>query len=566
MAKLQVQTSQATSPQIEAWQHGEIWRGVDEISISLGDAHWYGGGGLVHQQWPLEKTAMYSSPFITSDNGRTGLLGIIHPFWWNSNGGGVLVEGDELEVGFNAPLHGEPPKHSFTDIAPLHMRPQLAEGIETTHQLTIKGENLTVRFFECENPRQVVEAYWEITKISPPPPDYVIEKPLWTTWAHFKNNISHEKVVGFAQKIIDYGFGGSIFGIDAKWQDEFGNTRFDLQKFPDPAQTIATLHEMGLHVTLWCVPFFMESSAHFKPALELEYVIQNPDGSPYIGTWWEGKAAFLDVTNPTAMQWHLDNLNTLATIVNLDGFKFDAGEAMFYDIPNTTRHHQGAANYATRHYIENAAKRFAWSDSRSGWFTQAQPMLFRQWDKSTRWGFDNGLASVITQAITLNLLGYPYSFADMIGGNQYGEDVPTAELLIRWAQAVAPMPIIQFSIAPWEHGEECAQICARYAQLHHDLAGLNKSLASKQVPIIRPLWWIAPHDEAALVCDDQYLIGDELLVAPVIQDGARQRDIYLPAGTWASYWNQAEKHQGGQWLRNYPTPLDVLPLFVKVGE
>lgn len=563
--KIEIDYHSPYDVQEEAWEHGFIWRGVDEIFIELGSDHWYGGGGLLHQQWPLEKIAMYPAPFITSDNGRTGLLGILHPFWWNSKGGGVLVEGDEVEVGFNAPLHGEPPDHSFSAAAPFDIRPQLAAGIETTQQLCIKGKNLTLRFFECNDPRQVVEAYWKLLKIAPPPADYVIEKPLWTTWAHFKNHISHDKVLDFARQMVEHGFSCSILGIDAKWQDEFGNTRFDLEKFPNPAQTIAALHERGLHVTLWCVPFFMETSAHFKPALELGYVIKNLDGTPYIGTWWEGKAAFLDVTNPDAMRWHLDNLERLAKEINLDGFKFDAGEAMFYDIPNTVRHHSGAPNYATRHYIENAAQRFAWSDSRSAWFSQSQPMLFRQWDKATQWGHDNGLASVITQAMTIHLLGYPYSFPDMIGGNQYGEDKPTDELLIRWTQAVAPMPIIQFSIPPWEQGEACTTICARYAQLHGDLAGLNKLLARQQVPIVRPIWWLAPQDEAALVCDDEYLIGEELLVAPVMKEGARQRDLYLPPGTWASYWDDSEQHIGGQWLRDYPAPLDVLPLFVRVS-
>ncbi len=127
------------------------------------------------------------------------------------------------------------------------------------------------------------------------------------------------------------------------------------------------------------------------------------------------------------------------------------------------------------------------------------------------------------------------------------------------------MPIIQFSIPPWKFGDECAEICAQYAHLHGKLNHRQRSLIEQQVPIVRPVWWIAPADEVSLTCDDEYLIGNSLLVAPVISEGARARDVYLPAGTWRSYWNLNELHEGG-WLRNYPAPLDVLPLFERLSE
>lgn len=560
---LQVHHVLPETPRVEVWKYGVLWHDVDEIDIALGDAHWYGQGGLVHQQYPLEKLAQYPAPFITSDNGATGLLGILEPFWFSSNGAGILVGADDFVTSFNAPLQGRPHDHSFTQPAPLSERPRLVEGIVTDGLLRIHGKNMIIRFFCLSNPREVVEAYWEGLQLSPPPPDALLEKVLWTTWAHFKNDISHEKVVAFAEKIVHYGFNCGVFGIDAKWQDEFGSTRFDPVKFPDPAATVEALHALDMKVTLWAIPFFHPQTEHYQTALERGYTLKRRDNSPYIRDWWEGQAALLDVTSRKAMRWHLDNLQALAEAVGVDGFKFDAGEAMFYAMRDV----QLAAhpNQANRLYIEQIAKRFAWSDVRSGWRNQAQPMLFRQWDKSTGWGFDNGLASCITGAITLNLLGYRFSFPDMIGGNLYGSQAITAELLIRWTQAVAPMPIIQFSLAPWDYGEECANLCARYARFHSELSARTRQIASEPTPIVRPLWWIAPTDEAALVCNDSYLIGDDLLVAPIIEEGARARDIYLPNGRWRSYWNGEEIHEGGVWLRDYPAPLDVLPLFERVG-
>lgn len=555
-------------PSIDTWAHGEVWRGVDEIAVELGSAHWYGAGSLVHQQWPLEKLAQFEAPFLTSDNGHTGLLGFLVPLWFTSDGTGVLVEDcDDLTVGFNAPQTGAPPEHSFWQPAPNAQRPQLAEGVETNGLLTIKGKGMTVRFFTLESPRAVVEAFWGMIDHAPAPEAEHFEKPMWTTWAHFKNDISHENIMAYLAELEKHGFACGTFGIDAKWQDVFGNTRFDPAKFPDPQATVDAFHERGIKVTLWCMPFVREDSEHFEAAKARGYLIKEAGSdNPHIGVWWEGLAGLLDVTNPDVLAWHLDNLQRLAAQYGIDGFKFDAGEGMFYNLPGTRRHDARPLNRSATHtYVQHVSARYPGSDTRSAWWNQGAPMIFRQWDKTTVWGYDNGLASCITQGLTLNMLGYPYHFPDMIGGNEYYEEPIDAELMIRWTQAVAPMPIIQFSIAPWRFGDECAAECARFARLHGELAPRHVANAAAGGPLLRPLWWLE-NSEAAFTCADEYLVGDDLLVAPVIEKGAVSRDVYLPAGTWRSYWDASEVHAGGGWLRDYPAPLDVLPLFERVAD
>lgn len=553
-------------PQAEPWEHGVIWRGVNRLVIALGEAHWYGQGALAHQLWPLEKTAQYRTPFITSDNGVTGLLGIQEPFWFTSGGAGVWVADDSLITSFNAPLQGQPPAHSFNAPAPLNERPQRADDVPTDHALTIEGENLTVRFFACENALAVVEAYWKLISVSSPPPDEFIAKPLWTTWAQFKTDISQEIVLRFAREIGRHGFGCALLGIDARWQPVMGDSHFNPAIFPDPQAMADAAQALGIKLTLWTAPYIEEASENFKPGAEGGYFITDAQGQPFIGPWWGGQAAFVDPSRAESMGWYMGNFRRDAVDrYGLHGLKIDGGEAMFYAQEGMAIPGGQAINRLNQLYVRHAARHFPWSDTRSGWRNQAEPMLFRQWDKASQWGFDNGLASCLAQAMMLNLLGYPYSFPDMIGGNLYGEQIMTAELMSRWTQAVAPMPIIQFSVAPWDYGEECTALCARYARLHEELAGRNSALARQRVPIVRPLWWLAPEDEAALSCADEYLIGDDLLVAPVIQEGARSRAIYLPPGTWRSYWDHAEVHQGASWLGDYPAPLDVLPLFERVA-
>ena len=141
--------------------------------------------------------------------------------------------------------------------------------------------------------------------------------------------------------------------------------------------------------------------------------------------------------------------------------------------------------------------------------------------------------------------------------------------MIRWTQLNALLPAIQFSIPPWKFSEECNNICRKYAKYHLEISEKIIELAKESTisgePIIRPIWWNSPTDEIALNCDDQFLLGDDVLVAPVLKPGFRTRDIYLPEGEWKEK-QSGTIYSGKQTLHGFPAPLDFLPIFVKVPE
>jgi alpha-glucosidase (family GH31 glycosyl hydrolase) len=268
------------------------------------------------------------------------------------------------------------------------------------------------------------------------------------------------------------------------------------------------------------------------------------------------------VSNPAALDWFLARLRALQDSTGLDGFKFDAGEAIFLPRDAVT-HTPAHPNDYPHRYVNFVANHFSLCEVRAGWQNQSAPIFFRQWDKTTGWGLDNGLHSVLTGILSLALTGYPFVLPDMIGGNAYNES-PDAELMIRWTQLNALLPAMQFSLAPWDYGGECDELCRRYADLHTEVAPLILRLAGAAArtgePIIRPAFWLAPHDERALRCDDEFLVGDEALVAPVVQPGARSRPIYFPPGRWRDHWS-GRLVEGPATVDSYPAPLDRLPLF-----
>lgn len=531
-------------------------------------AHWYGQGSFVRQAFPLDRMSLALSPLMTWDNGPSGHSCIQEALWLSSNGIAVMClnSAEQLKVGINP--QGDTPPDSWGSVFDSSgaARPMLA-----THSAARRLQFQTDAALELwlVFKRDLPTAYYAALQVighpTTTPPTALLSAPIWTTWAHYKDAISADKVRAFAEAIRANGYPGNTLEIDDRWQSAYGATTFDPARFPAPAELIAHLRTLGFATTLWITPFLSADADNTAEAAQQGYLVKRQDGRPYPITWWRGEAFLLDLTHPKARAWWANRLQALQQATGIAGYKFDAGEANFLPPDAVTHQPIERSTYSTL-WAAFAAIHFPYGEARCGWHNQRAPILFRQWDKFSIWGDDNGLASVITGALNLGLIGYPFVLPDMVGGNAYQNTV-SPELMVRWTQACAPMLAIQFSIPPWELGDETHQLCLRYAKLHVDLAPCRLEAALRATrngtPPIRPMIWAAPDHPEATVIADQYLLGDKLLVAPVLQAGQTSRDIWLPPGQWRDFWN-GTVHPGG-WLRAYPAPLEMLPMFERVA-
>jgi alpha-glucosidase (family GH31 glycosyl hydrolase) len=532
------------------------------------DGSWFGHGELIHQRLPLNRLMIPLSRMMTYDNGPAGQSCNLTPAWYSSSG--VLIfSHSPLSVGINQPPK-EYPSYEWSlgaDKGPFAHRPfedpaDIGDGL-----LTLSGLNLHLSLI-CKN--DAVECFHHLLSMTGHPhdlpPDELFIKPTWTTWAQMKTDVTEEKVLQFADQIINKGYPYGVMEIDDRWQSLYGDLEFDKDKFPEPRRMIDGLHSRGFKVTAWVIPFINPESATYKEGAQKGYFVQDHTGEPYLVRWWQGIGGLLDVTNEEALNWFQNGLNKLQQSTGLDGFKFDAGEGCFLpdDAVCSTKI---SPNEYTQKYIQFIGRHFELTEVRSGWLNQPEPLFFRQWDKSSTWGADNGLHSVVTGMLSLGLTGYPFILPDMVCGNAY-DDLPNVELMIRWTQVNALLPAMQFSIPPWNYSEECNLICRQYAWMHVEYSKLIISLARDSVltgePIIRPIWWLSPRDETALGCDDEFLVGNDLLVAPVLTPEVRARNIYLPAGKWMDIRTN-EIFDGTRLEKQYPAPLEVLPVFKRVG-
>lgn len=574
----------------------------------------FGFGHLMYQHWPLNKSALVLSPAYPFDNGPTGLSTVLDPTFVTSSGVVLSIHDDSpcLHVAINAPVHHaltlDPPFAWTTGLGNLHRQilPQTAEN-DVSQVLTFQSRRAydhthvahpwssqshastnPCLTFTVSTAKNIKEAtVWSLgemrSKYGSAPISSakigMMQYPIWSTWAQYKRDIDQKKVLSFASQIVEQGYPRSVMGIDDCWSASYGELRFDPLKFPNPREMVEKLHNLGFKVTLWVTPFSdVTSPPLLDPETRCHYVVM-PNGEIGDFEWWQpGRVAALDVTNPDACAWFVGKLRGLCNDYGIDGFKFDAGEPCFLPLGSVLHSKLQSPNDYTRGWIHNIAAMFPIAEVRSAvrGCQSASPM-FRIFDKYSTWDLRNGLASVLAAVLTSGILGFPFCVPDYIAGNAYGDDVPDAELMIRWTQATTAMPALQFSIPPWRFESDDCSVSVKRALLWreklfwpHIKACINDA-SEKLWPIVRPIWWEEPElVEAQQICDE-FMVGSDLLVAPIVVRGQRTRAVFLPQGVWqrvdmTTCTGDGKDIVGPIWLQMVAAGLDNMPVFLRKSD
>jgi len=504
--------------------------------------HWFGGNVTSGHHWPLETGEILFDPFLATSNQTT-------PVWLASSGAGVFV-----------PAYG-----------------QMGFSINRANDglLSFNVKDSPVLEYRLIAAPNIAEAFRVFTglagKPEAVPPREYFEEPIFNTWIEYMTKVSQADLGNYARKIRESGFPCKVLMLDDGWLEKYGDNQFHKGKFPDPKKMADEIHRLGFRFVLWQIPFVEKDSVNFEPLRRKGHLVLAPNGqSPAMVEWWNGQAAMIDLSNPAAYRWYLDELQTLQREYGVDGYKLDAGDAEYFD-PRFVTFGGITPNRYTDLWA-GLGRHFEINELRVSWLAQPWGLVQRLRDKSSDWSLETGLGSIVRHALTETMIGYPYLCPDIIGGGLDGSFLEKGykmdeELFIRWAQASALMPMMQFSYAPWRLTPKSAAVVKKYAFLHKDLGDYIYSLALRArddgSPIMKPLFFRNPEDETAFIAQDQFLLGDRFLVAPVLAKGTVSRDVYLPSGTWKDFWT-GQIFKGGQTLKNYPAPLETLPVFVDV--
>ncbi|XP_049764874.1 myogenesis-regulating glycosidase-like [Schistocerca cancellata] len=520
-------------------------------------SYMYGGLEQYNQLWPIEENVYSNYPYVTKQQDN---VGIAERYW-------LFSDGRYLHVSPNVPLFIDQHTNESGDALCLIAENQAPYPVDRTG---IVFQMLTCGF---DDARQAHEDAVErlLGKPTGIPHERMTTHPIWSTWARYKRDIDDSTVRELASEILANGFNNSQIEIDDLWETCYGSLTFNTTKFPDVRSLVDDLHDLGFRVTLWIHPFInLDCEPYHSEALANGYFVTNTDGSPN-STWWNGDGSVVDFTNPEAAAWWAGRLSALLAETGIDSFKFDAGETSWLpQLPDIQPIDLNPIQFSAD-YLQTVSQFGPMIEVRTGERTQNLPVYIRMIDKDTKWTFDNGLATLVTTLLQMNMVGYVLVLPDMVGGNGYGSDVLTKELFIRWLQANVFMPAIQFSYVPWDFDEETVEISRDLAELHARYAPriveLMEAAVENGTLVNPPIWWIAANDTTAQGINSEYLLGEDILVAPVLEEGAVSRDIYLPSGNWTDEVDPEHPIiEGPIWLTNYPAPLNVLPYFTRVTE
>jgi alpha-D-xyloside xylohydrolase len=529
----------------DAYVHQQLSLGVGELIYGLGER--FG---------PLVKNGQ-SVDIWNADGGTSSEQAYKNvPFYLSNRGYGVFVN------------H---PGHVSYEVG--------SEAVERV-QFSVAGESLEYFVIAGENPKQILERYTALTGRPASVPAW--SYGLWLSTS-FTTSYDEKTVGGFIDGMVERDLPLSVFHFDCFWMREFNWTDFewDSRTFPDPEGMLARLHEKNLHVCVWINPYIAQRSPLFAEAKTAGYLVKRTNGDVWQWDLWQAGMALVDFTNPDAAAWYQDKLRVLLD-QGVDAFKTDFGERIplevdYFDGSNPERMH----NYYTQLYnrvvfdvLEEKrgtgdAVLFARSATAGG---QSLPV---HWGGDSTSSFES-MAETLRGGLSLALSGFGFWSHD-IGGF---EGTPDAGVFKRWTAFGLLSSHSRFHGSdsyrvPWAFDvlpdgtedtsdQSAVAVTRRFTKLKLSLmpylyaAGLEASRVG--TPVLRPMQLEFADDPATGYLDRQYMLGGELLVAPVFSaDGVAE--FYLPAGTWTNYFT-GDRVTGPGW-RSEQHGYDTLPLYVR---
>ena len=447
-------------------------------------------------------------------------------------------------------------------------------------QFSVPGEEMTYSVIGGKDLKSILGAYTDMTGKPPLVPEWSYGLWLSTSFTtDYDENTVMEFVDGMAERNIPL----SVFHFDCRWMKELEwcNFEWDADKFPDPEGLLKKLHDRGLKVCVWINSYIGQKSPLFEEGARKGYFIKTTDGDVWQWDKWQAGMAIVDFTNPDATKWYQDKLRHLVE-QGVDCFKTDFGERIptegvqYYDGSDPELMH----NYYT--YLYNKAVYDVLVETKG----EDEAILFARsatvggQQFPVHWGGDcssnyPSMAESLRAGLSFGMSGFGYWSHDIAGF----EDKPTPDLFKRWTQFGLLSSHSRYHGSteykvPWLYGDEAVEVSREFTELK---LRLKPYLVEQMhvthetgVPMMRAMVLEFPDDPACEDIDTQYMLGDDLLVAPVFSEDGTAR-FYVPdaggdhAGeAWANLITGKTYEPGRWYVEQYD--YHTLPVLVRPGS
>lgn len=443
-------------------------------------------------------------------------------------------------------------------------------------QFSVPGEEMSYSVVGGENLKAILNTYTDLTGKAPLVPDW--SYGLWLSTS-FTTDYDEKTVLEFVDGMAERNIPLSVFHFDCRWMKELEwcNFDWDKSKFPDPEGLLKKLHDRGLKICVWINSYIGQKSPLFEEGAKNGYFIKNEDGSVWQWDKWQAGMAIVDFTNPEATKWYQGYLKKLVAM-GVDCFKTDFGERIptegvkYYDGSDPELMH----NYYT--YLYNKAVYDVLVETKGAdeaiLFARSATVGGQQFP--VHWGGDcssnyPSMAESLRAGLSFGMSGFGYWSHDIAGF----EDQASPDLYKRWTQfgLLSSHSRYHGSTAykvPWLYGDEAVDVAREFTELKLQLKPYLLKMAQEThetgVPMMRAMVLEFPDDPTCEDIDTQYMLGDDLLVAPVFREDGVAR-FYVPDDGTGQAWTNIitdTAYEPGKW---YTKQYDyhTLPVLARPG-
>lgn len=478
---------------------------------------------------------------------------------WNTNALGVNTERGYKYIPFYYSTIGY--GLYFNTSAPI--RCDMGESLSKANSFMIEDTGLDMFIILAKELKEVIPRYFKLTGNPSVPPKWTFG--LWISKISYR---TREEVETVAKKMREHQIPCDVIHIDTDWFAEnwVCDWKFDKTRFPKPEEMTKNLHKQGYKISLWQLPYIERgnySTEVYDEGVREGYFAEKPNGD------MQFPHGLIDFSNPEAVVWYKEKLIKPLLRQGIDVIKVDFGESApdffkYAGAKSEEMHNLYALLYNKAVYEameEELGKEKAVIWARSAWAgSQKYPV---------HWGGDAGtdfasLENSMKGCLNASVSGIPFWSSDL--GGFWFDSNPV--LYIRWFQFGMFCSHARlhgfYSREPWDFGEEAVNIVRKYAQFRYRLIPYiyNEALkvGKKQTLMHRPLVYEYPEDFFARTIDTEYLFGENILVAPVLNEEGRVQ-VYLPEGSWTDYFTE-EKIQGPCTFEK-TEKLEEMPVYIR---
>ncbi|XP_060062906.1 SITS-binding protein-like [Ylistrum balloti] len=534
-----------------------------EDCFVIGTNVWFGPSNTSNALWSLDKVN-FTFTAAETDFYPAGTFSSAMERYWISSGGGSIYVHNEDPVSVKWNLKND------NKICLVGNNNGSFYGQKRT-----RGTDLNYTVCHGTNP---VTTHKFVRKLLPKGPNNLpswrsLKYPVWSTFGVAQSyDITDNDIYGLAKEINERNLNCSFIEIDGKWEQHFGDLDFDSKRFPNITAVVKYVKSLGYSLSVEVSPYFGYKSINFDEGIDDgNFILDAGRKVPAFLPMQNSIYAMLDITNPSAESWMKMKMIRLSSTYKITAFH------IFYRnrswMPFSPSFH---AAEVTPSMIRNLFAELVTSfnevdadivEGTSG--SQNQVSFINIPTKVSIQSEGECITGVIETALTLGIMGYPFVIVDGMfvqepnaGLEEF--DLPNRQLYIRWMQMASFFPAMKFAVPPWSFDDECVELARNASALHQEYTVKIINEIQKEIkngdPIIRPIWWTAPSDEEAHRAKNEFMIGDSLLVAPVVCDHVTERHIYLPEGFWTDMLT-GDFIYGERWLLNYEVKINQIPHF-----